>query len=314
MEGEAGAAIEPSTPGVLAGAGVGPAEERPRSQRHPAAYRHLGAVALYFGYRAIAALLLATPLSLLAARVVGGYPRGDAVLFEPGALMLAEALRTARIAVAPLSAQLGVGAVLAAALGLIPLAALIAALGAEGRPSALAVLGRAARALGPLTLLWGVALAAEVAAFALVFLPGAKLVASLSLDPRARDLAGLGVFAVSLLAAGGVGVLHDLARVAIVDEQRGFYTAVARGLEVLSAAPLAAVWAFTWRGALAVAALAGGALLASVAFVSTAALIVFSFGAPLAALAAASFLRASWLAAALRLLRQVQDRTLSRNA
>ncbi|XYI01178.1 hypothetical protein ACMHYB_16065 [Sorangium sp. So ce1128] len=269
--------------------------------RRPAAHERLGAVALYFGHRALASVVIATPLSVLAAQVVGDHPRGDAILFEPGGLMLTELGRLAAIAAAALTAQLGAGALIAAALGLVPLAVLLAALSQEAPLSAQAVGGRAARALGPLVLLWGAALAAQVAAAGLVLLSGMKLCAELLVLPRSRDLAAVVVAGAALVPVAAIGLLQDLARVALVDEQRGFYAAASRGLATFQAAPLAAAWAWALRGALAAAALACGAWGVHLAGAGAGPRVAGAFAAQLAALAAAAYLRASWLAAALRL-------------
>ncbi|WP_437727278.1 hypothetical protein [Sorangium sp. So ce861] len=290
-----------AVPGGAAAAGTDPPRARPAARR-PAAHERLGAVALYFGYRALASLVVAAPLSVLAAQVVGDHPRGDAILFDPGGLMLSELVRLGAPAAGALAAQLGAGALLAAALGLVPLAVLLAALSQAGPLSAQAVVGRAARALGPLALLWGVALAAQVTAAALVLLPGTSLCAALFSVPRSRDLAAAAVAAVALAHVAAIGLLHDLARAALVAEQRGFYTAVARGLDALRAAPLAAAWACASRGALAAVAMAGGAWGVHLAGAGTGPRVAAAFAAQLAALAAAAYLRASWLAAALRLV------------
>ncbi|WP_437970239.1 hypothetical protein WMF04_13465 [Sorangium sp. So ce260] len=290
-----------AAPGATEAAGIAPPRARPAARR-PAAHERLGAVALYFGYRALASLAVAAPLSVFAAQVVGDYPRGDAILFDPGGLMLGELARLGALAAASLAAQLGAGALLAAALGLVPLAVLLVALSQAGPLSAQDVGGRAARALGPLALLWGVALAAQVTAAALVALPGMKLCAALLVLPRSRDIAAVGVVAVALAPVAAIGLLHDLARAALVAEQRDFYTAVARGLEALRAAPLAAAWACASRGALAAVALAGGAGGMLLAGVGTGPRVAAALAAQLAALAAAAYLRASWLAAALRLI------------
>ncbi|WP_437680388.1 hypothetical protein [Sorangium sp. So ce131] len=288
-------------PGATDGAEVDPPRAGPAARR-PAVHERPGAVAAYFGYRALAALLLATPLSVLAAEVAGGYPDGEAVLFAPGGLMLVEVQRLAEVAAAAIAAQLGVGALLAAALGLIPLAALLVALSRGGPLSAPDVGARVARALGPLALLWGVALAAEVAAAALVLMPGVSVCAQLAVAPRTRDLAAAGVAAAALVPVAAIGLLHDVARAAVVGEQRGFYDAVARALAALRAAPLAAAWAYAWRGTLTLAAFAGAAWGVHVAGVTSGPRVAAAFGAHLAALAVAAALRASWLAAALRLL------------
>jgi hypothetical protein len=290
-----------SDPGSQGTAEVDPPRER-RAAGRPAAHERPAAVAFYFGYRALASLVVAAPLSVFVARVVGEYPRGDAILFDPGGLMLSELARLSALAAAALAVQLGVGALLTAALGLVPLAVLLAALSQGGPLSAQAVGGRAARALGPLALLWGIALAAQVAAAALVLLPGTKLCAELLVLPRNRDLAAIAVAAVALVPVAALGLVHDLARVAVVGEQRGFYMAVSRGLDALRAAPLAAAWAWASRGALTVVALAGGAWGVHLAGTSNGPSVAAAFAAPLAAFAAAAYLRASWLAAAFRLL------------
>jgi dienelactone hydrolase len=135
-----------------------------------------------------------------------------------------------------------------------------------------------------------------------VTLAGSKLVASLALGPRADDLAGLGVLAAALLAAGAVAIVHDLARVSAVHEERGFYVAAARALAVARAAPLAATWACASRAALALAALLGAVFLVASLGLSSGGRVALAFAAHHAGLAAAAWLRASWLAAAIRLL------------
>jgi len=275
--------------------------ESPRASR-PAAYRRPGMVVVYFAYRAAAALLLAAPASVLAAGVVGGYPRGDAVLFDRGGLMLTEFLRIAEVAGPALAAQAGAGAVLAAALGLVPLAALIVALGREGRLSAAFLMQKIGGALGPLALLWGAAAAAQVAAAGVVLLVGAKLAGGLAPGDRAEDLASIGVIVAALLAVGAVGMIHDVARVSAAHEGRGFYDAAARGLAVSRVAPLGLAWAWAWRGALACAALACAAWVGASIGVSSGGRVALSFGVHHAGLLAASALRASWLAAAMRRL------------
>jgi hypothetical protein len=274
----------------------------PASAPRPAPTERIGVIALYFGYRAVAGVMLAAPASILAASLVNGQPRGDAVLFDAGGAMLIEVARVARVAAIPVAAPLGRGTLLAAAFGLVPLAVLLAALGRGGRLSAAFVAGRVAQSIGTLALLWGVATAAEVAAAVLVALPGLKLLTAWSLGPPLDDLATLGVALAAILAAGAIGVVHDLARVVAVDAQCGFYTAASRAVLAAQFAPLAAAWAFVWRATLALIVVVTAAWATQLIGLSSAPRIALVLGVQHAALALAAFLRASWLAAAIRLL------------
>lgn len=262
--------------------------------------RRPGMVALYFGYRALAALLLAAPVSVLVGGMLGEHPRGDAMLFDAGGLMLTEVARLTELAVPALIAQLGIGALLAAALGLVPLAALIIALGREGPLRAGHVAARVGRAIGPLTLLWGVALAAQVAVAGLTTLIGAKLSGALSLSGDAERLGQAIVIAAALLSAGILGVVHDLARVAAAHGGLGFYDAAARALGVVRAAPLAVGWSWGWRAGVAAGAVVLAAWVGLRVGVASGGKIALAFAVHQAGLLAACWMRASWLAAAIR--------------
>jgi hypothetical protein len=272
--------------------------EPPRAE-DPAAHKRLGMVALLYVYRAIAALLIATPAALLAGSILSGYPRGDAELFDPGGVMLLEAARLARRSLTPLVLQGGLGALVAALVGLLPFAALVAALGHDGKLSARFLAARAVAPVGPLALLWGSALLAQVVVVGLVVLVGERLLAQAGLDLLREDLVRLGIVGIGLILAVGLGVLHDLARVIAVLEGRGFYSSAARALLVMERAYPRALWAYVWRGALAIAALSAAGWvshriglsrsLGLVAVVSQVSVLL------------AVFLRASWLAAAIRI-------------
>lgn len=263
-----------------------------------AAHRRPGVIALWFLYRAAAALLIAAPIAATAGATVSGYPRGDAELLDPGATMLLEAARLSRRALPALLVSGGSVALLAAVIGLLPFAAVIAALGHEGRAGARFLAGRAIEHVGTLALLWGAGIAAGVIVALLVVMLGGKLTASLNLGTRAEDLADVAVFAIALLAATAVGMVRDLASVAAVHGGHRFYVATSRALHALGAAPRRILWAWAWRGALGLAAVAAAAALAPRA----ASALLLAAAVHQAGLAAAVFARASWLAAAIRLL------------
>lgn len=274
----------------------------PLPASRPAARKRPLLVGLLYAHRAIAALLIAAPAATLASVVVGDYPRGDAELFDIGGVMLVEAARLSRRSLAPLAASAGLTALVAAALGLIPLAILIAGLGREGPLSARFLGGRAARSIGPLSLLWGATLLAQVILAALILLLGQKVIELARLDYRGGDIARAAVFGLAGVVALCVGVLHDLARVAVVHEGRGFYMACARAFGAFAASSRRVAGAYLWRSALSIALLIGAAWLAHRVGVVTGPRLALGAVIHQASIAAAVFLRASWLAAAIAIL------------
>lgn len=275
-----------------------PLDIDPPRAAHPAAHKRLGMVALLYAYRAIAALLIAAPAGILAGSIVSGYPRGDAELFDPGGVMLIEAVRLARHSLMSLLVQGGLGALVAAFLGLLPFAALIVALGHEGKLSARFLAARAFAPMGSLAILWGTALLAQAVVVLLVVLVGERLLAQTALDSTREDLARLGVFGLGALAALAIGVLHDLARVIAVLEGRGFYLSSARALRVMERSYGRILWAYAWRGVLTLAAIAAAGLIAHRIPLAESFWLVAI--ATQISIFLAVFLRASWLSAAIR--------------
>src|SRR5262245_39532444 len=98
----------------------------PPRAAHPLARKRLGLVAFYFGYRFLAGLLVATPMAALFNSVVRDQPRGDAVLFDPGGVMLVEAIRLTSKGASGATSASGSIALFAMFLGLLPFAALVA--------------------------------------------------------------------------------------------------------------------------------------------------------------------------------------------
>ncbi len=229
---------------------------------------------------------------------VSSWPRGQAELFDPGALMLMESLRLGRRALFPVEASAGATAVVALLAGVFPLGALLAGLGREGKLSASFLAGRAAAHAGTLALLFGAASLLQAATGALLSALGGRLIGSLHLDAPAEDLAFAGLFTVALGVVAALGVLRDLASVAAVRGGHGFYVASSRAL---ACARKGFGWAFldwAWRASLGVAGVALAAWLTP-AGVSAAA-VAAGVALHQAAILGATFARASWLAAAMR--------------
>jgi hypothetical protein len=276
----------------------------PPRQSAPAAFRRPGLVLLVAAYHLLAGLLVAAPIAALVNTTVSGYPRGDAELFDPGAVMLIEALRLGARGIPATLTGAGLPALLAVFLGLVPLAALITGLARRG-PLSRAFLARAATArLGTLALLWGTGLAAQILLAVIVVLLGGKLVDVLHLRAKNEDIAYLILAAVTALTVIAAGLLRDLALVAAVAEDDGFYTSTARALRTAFRRPARVIGAYASRALLSLAFLVAAFELAPARGASLGTAFALHEGA----IVLGVFLRASWLAAGLRLLTSAAPR------
>jgi hypothetical protein len=192
--------------------------------------------------RTLLALLASYPLLLaVRASMMTGGPEGDAVLFQPGSLLLLELLRVGApwlAAATELSLMLlGVAAILE----LIPLAVALDLLAAPNRP----LRERAARALRlfPRFLVLSVlTLLVQAALLLAASLLGAALKPVLaSADERLRSIAPLALMALGLVACGWFGGVLDIARATLVRRhvaEAGARAALARTVDCLRRRPL----------------------------------------------------------------------------
>jgi hypothetical protein len=269
----------------------------------PAARRRPGLVAILYVFRVLVGLALALPAVVQLGSVVSRYPRGPALLFDDGGLLLLESLRLSRRALPAVIASGGFVAIAAAAIGLLPLGVLIAGLGVRGRVSIASLLGRAWMHAGTLALLYGLGFAAQIVVGVLALLLGGKLVDAVRLTPPAEDLAFLALIATIAALLAWIGVIRDLAYVAAVDRGHGLYLSVSRALLAIKARPLRTAFAWWWRAAIALALLAFAAWLTPSARGAGTAAVLFGVLLHQVALAGWAFARASWLAAAMRFVR-----------
>ena len=263
-----------------------------------------GLIAIVYLVHAAAGLALAWPAVEPFAHRSLALPREDAVLFGPSAgLYLAEAFRLEHKAVAGALVGSLPTLLLTSYLGLLPLGALLYALGRGGRLSFADLAAAAARSFGRLSALFGLALAAMLIAGAIPLACASTLrdkLAAILDDPGADVLAAaVGLAGIALGAA--LGILHDLARAAVVHRNLPAMSATHRAVRIAKAHPLAAMFGWGWRFT------AGGALVFVVAL-ATAAIDVERMSGLLvvgmlhqACILALVALRASWLACALRL-------------
>jgi hypothetical protein len=274
----------------------------PRAAR-PAAFRRPGLIVAYAIYLLVAGFAVAAPWSSLLHATVAGYPRGDAELFDRGGTMLIEAIRQARFGSPAATTSSGLSILFTGAVGLLPFAALIAGLGRQGRVRASFLAARAVRPLGTLTLLWGLSFAAQAIFGALLGVLGVKLVGALHLAARGEALAHVALGGIVLLVLLPVGVARDLAMVSAVNDETRFYTSSSRALRVVRRAFGRALGGYLVRALLALAILLAALFLPSILSARDASpATAIPFAIHQLAIVLAVFLRASWLASAIRLL------------
>jgi len=268
------------------------------------AARRSGVVAIVYGVHATFALALAWPIASLVADPVLGHPRGDRVLFEPGGLFLTEAIRIMRAPLESVAEGMSFGILVGLYLGLLPLGALLHALGTEEKLSAGALATAAGRFLGSLSLLLGCSLVVGGVACALPLVIRGLLETKIrsAFGDRGGDLVGVGFHLIALGVAWLVGVVHDLARAALVARGLSALQAAQAATEALRAFPAEALggWALRALSALLLVTIAARATthigvdtmprLTVVALMHQAVAITLVF------------LRADWLALAMRLV------------
>ena len=278
------------------------AEDPPRAAR-PSAFRRPLLILAYVVYLLLAGFAVAAPWSSLLHATVADYPRGDAELFDRGGIMLVEALRLATRGAPAAITSSGFAFILAGAVGLVPFAVLIAGLGREGRVRLPFLAARAARAIGTLTLLWGISFAAQAIFGAILSLIGAKIIGGLHLAERGEALAYVILAAVVFFALLPLGVARDLAAVSAVNDETRFYTSSTRALRVLRRAFGRALGGYLVRALLALAVLlAAFAIPGALRGPDAPPTVALPFAIHQLAMVIVVFLRASWLASAIRLL------------
>lgn len=296
----------PSDPTVL----------EPLEPRDVRARRRPGAIVFAWLWHAAWGLLLAWPAGRVVAAAYGAHPEGDGVLWRAGALELADLVTSAKRTGIALGAHLTPLVPVGIVLGLFPLAVLLASMAFErpgGRaPTPRSLWPKVAAALTPLGLL--LALGALAMGVTIAVAIGAGSVAASALTPSwgvtRAEPAGVAVAALLALVPLAIGVTHDLARAAVVRDGASLPAALRTAWRALKRAPLAATWAYAWRGVAGWAlVLGGGAVASALGGRAGWALVVLAI-AHQAVIFGRVALRASWLARALRHVAAVSPLTL----
>jgi hypothetical protein len=219
------------------------------------ARRHPWAVVALWAWEAALALLVAVPVANLVADTVGNGPAGDRTLWEPGGLVLLEALQRHAPALDAVTAMAAGVLLLAAVAGLVPAASTLTVLAyatREGRPpGAVPTLTEGARLFPPMALLFAFATVTQALVLGFGAAAGSVLEAwthdSLG-EARAQQVQGL-VLLLALAAVSVVGVAHDLARAALVRFKVGGGRALMLGVRTLRLFPVPLWWSWAWRAA-----------------------------------------------------------------
>jgi hypothetical protein len=270
------------------------------------ARRHPRAIAAMWAWQTVLALVVSAPVAGLARATWRSDAAGDAPLWAPGGHALLDWLwhdaHGLRAAVTSTEIVLTIAAIA----GLVPMAATMIALAYATRDRKAAgfvnSVGGALRAFLPMLLL--LLLAGLVQG--LVVGAGALLAHLLELwthggmgEARAQQLEGV-VLVVFLGLGSAIGVIHDLARAAVIRFKVKAVRAFALGARTFRLSPVSLWWSWAWRAlasiapVLAVGAVAGG--LSGRGGVD----LVFLFVLHQSVVVARVALRTSWLARALR--------------
>ncbi len=279
----------------------------PLENREIRIWRRPEALGLVWAFRAGAAFLIALPIAgAVGATGISRFPGGDARLFESGAMWLVETVRIGRQSIGS-AAQTGAFAWLVFAVAaLVPLAALLIAMSQRDRLGWGQWFGRAMAHLPAFVLLSGLCLVAQAFVLGLFFLLSTGIGAAFSESLDDRNLwffrATVGVLCGVLAAV--FGIAHDLTRAARVRHDETLRRALAIALGTLRRKFLLSLLSWIAPVASSIAVVVAAAAIVSWLRVEqpgalrwVGALLVHQI-----AIFSLVVFRASWLAAALRLV------------
>ncbi len=211
------------------------------------------AVLWLWAWEALLGLLVGSSVASVASGAYGQHPTGDLSLFAPGGLELLDLLRHSAAARGPVLTMVVFVVVVARVGGLVPSTAVLAELAftAPDRrsPPLRDALGRGMGAL-PASLAVAVltlAVQAAVLVCGVAFATAASGVAFEQLGEPAGDKLAVAILLLAAAFAGVTGIVLDIARAAIVRNERGALDAVDTSLAVFRARPLALTGSYAWR-------------------------------------------------------------------
>jgi hypothetical protein len=279
------------------------------------ARRHPRAIVAVWAWQAVLALFVGWPAAGLAAAAWGGNAAGDAPLWAPDGHALLDWLWHDLHGLTAVTRAAGIVLVAGTVAGLVPMAALMIALAHACRDRSpvgfvRSVSGglRAFPSMILLLVLAGLAQGIVVVAGALLG-NGVETGTHAGMgEARAQQIEGL-VLLVFLGLASAVGVVHDLARAAVVRFKVRGLRALALGARTFRLTPVSLWWSWAWRALASVAPVLAVGVVAGRLGGRGGFALVFLAVLHQAVVLARVALRASWLATALRAVDGALGRT-----
>jgi hypothetical protein len=270
------------------------------------ARRHPRVVAALWAWQTVLALLVSWPTAGLARAAWRGDAGGDAPLWAPGGHALVDWLWHDLHGLHAAASGAGLVLLVGAVAGLVPMAATMIALAYATRdrkaPGFARSVSGGLRAFPPMLLLLviaGVLQALVVGVGALLgYLIEGWAHAGMG-EARAEQLEGV-VLLLFLGLGSAVGVVHDLARAAVVRFKVTGPRAFALGARTFRLSPLALWWSWAWRALASLAPVLAAAAVAGRLGGRGGVYLVFLFVLHQCVVVARVALRTSWLARALR--------------
>ncbi|MEO6420851.1 MAG: hypothetical protein ABIP39_15670 [Polyangiaceae bacterium] len=265
-----------------------------------------GMVFFLWLWQLVFAIFVTWPTAALVDQTYGGHPRGDAVLFEPGGLVLADFVWHARRFSGALLAHDTIFAAFSVVGGLLPLAALLASMTyttrARRSPRPRQLARFALDAFGRMLALLFIAGALEILFVGIAMMLGAYVSDSTAArmgEARSDQLGWL----VTILFFGialAVGVLHDLARASVVRFWVGALKACGLAWNTFRRHPVSLFGSWGWRAGAGIVPIAAASMITDRIGLKPGSSVVAIFALHQVVIGARIALRASWLANAVR--------------
>jgi uncharacterized membrane protein (GlpM family) len=271
-----------------------------RARRRPVA------IAQMWAWEAAVGAIVAWPVATVVRAAYGGHPQGDAPLWTPGALDLAQLGLYTAPARAGLIMQTIALLAIGAVVGILPTSALIASLAfvrRDRRPPPLrTVLVRGIDAFPSMFVLLVAAVCFQLLVGLVAIVVGQALSSGLVEkmgEARSDQIGALATLLILGLALV-IGVAHDLARAALMRYRVGVLRAAELASNTLRRSPASLVWSWAWRAIAAWVPVLMGSLVADRLGGRGGAALFALFLVHQLVIASRVALRASWLAKGLR--------------